>query len=337
MIIVMKENATDEQKERVKKRLTELGFDIHQSTGVLKTIFGAVGQVTGWLVEEMQALEGIDQAFRVSDPFKLAGRSFHPDPTVIRVGKAEVGGNRVVVMAGPCSVEDREGMRRIARSAAAGGATVLRGGAFKPRSSPYAFQGLGKEGLEILAAVAAESGLATVSEVMDTRDVDLVCRYVDVLQIGARNMQNTPLLKEVGRTAKPVLLKRGLSATIEEWIMAAEYVMSEGNYQVMMCERGIRTYETSTRNTLDISAIPIVHEKTHLPVVADPSHAVGRRDKVIVMARAAVAAGADALLVEIHHNPEVAVSDGPQTLFLEQFAQMMAEIRPVARAIGRDA
>ncbi len=337
MIIVMKAGATDVQLDNVKKKLTELGFDIHQSTGVERTIFGAIGEAKGFLVEELQAVEGVEEAFQISEPYKLASKRFRPQRTVVEVKGVRIGGEQVVAMAGPCSVEDRAGLAKIAASVAKSGAKVLRGGAFKPRSSPYAFQGLGKEGLEILRDVAGEHGLLTISEVMDPRLVGLVADHVDIFQIGARNMQNTPLLVEVGQTRKPVLLKRGLSGTIEEWIMAAEYILSEGNYQVILCERGIRTYETHTRNTLDISAIPIIHERTHLPIVADPSHGVGRRNKVIPMARAAVAAGADGLLVEVHHNPETAVSDGTQSLFLDQFDQLMREIRRIAAAIDRSA
>jgi 3-deoxy-7-phosphoheptulonate synthase len=268
-------------------------------------------------------------------PYKLASRNFRPAGTVIRIRDVEIGGPKVVVMAGPCSVESEQQIELSAKHAAAAGASFIRGGAFKPRSSPYAFQGLGEAGLKLLRAAADSYGLLVISEVMDQTQIELLCRYADVLQVGARNMQNFNLLKELGKVRTPVLLKRGISATIEELLLSAEYVLAGGNYDVILCERGIRTFETYTRNTMDISAIPVVKKLSHLPMVADPSHGTGRRDKVIPMARAAVAAGADGLLVEVHPDPNNALSDGAQSLFPDQFTELMAQLRIIAPAVGR--
>ncbi|MCK5739201.1 3-deoxy-7-phosphoheptulonate synthase, partial [bacterium] len=271
----------------------------------------------------------------ITKPYKLASRIFHPENTIIRIKDVEIGGDRVVLMAGPCAVESRELMFEVAEMVKNEGAQILRGGAFKPRTSPYSFQGLGEEGLKYLREAADNFGLLTISEVMDTTDLELVAEYVDILQIGARNMQNFSLLKAVGNLRKPVMLKRGLAATIEDWLMAAEYIMSGGNYDVILCERGIRTFEQYTRNTLDLSAVPVIHKLSHLPIIVDPSHAIGIRDKVIPMARAGVAAGADGLMIEIHPQPEKAFSDGAQSLYPEQFTQLMGELKLIAAAVHK--
>jgi len=280
-------------------------------------------------------LPGVREVVRVSEPYKLAGRTFKPEDTVVDVAGVLVGGPEVIAMAGPCSVESPDQVAAVARAVAASGARVLRGGAFKPRTSPYAFQGHGEEGLRWMRAAADENGMAVVSEVMDPRQIEMMMRYVDCLQVGARNAQNFDLLKELGKVRKPILLKRGLSQTIEEWLLSAEYVLCGGNGQVILCERGIRTFETYTRNTLDISAIPVVKKRSHLPIVVDPSHGTGRREKVIPMARAAVAAGCDGLVIEVHNNPEKALSDGPQSLYPEQFDRLMSELRIIAPVLGR--
>jgi 3-deoxy-7-phosphoheptulonate synthase len=282
-----------------------------------------------------EVMDGVKEAHRIVSPYKLASRTFRPAGSIIKIGDVEIGGGQVVVMAGPCSVESRDQIERAGELVARAGGKVIRGGAFKPRSSPYSFQGLGEKGLELLRAAADRNGLLVVSEVMDTTQVDLVASYADILQVGARNMQNFYLLKELGRVKKPVLLKRGISATIEELLLSAEYIMSGGNYNVILCERGIRTFETYTRNTMDISAIPVVHKLSHLPIIADPSHGTGRRDKVMPMARAAVAAGADGLIVEVHHDPDHALSDGAQSLHPAQFEELMTQLRMIAPAVGR--
>ncbi len=335
MVIVMQEGAAEAQIQAVIDRLVNLGFDVHRSTGARHTVLGAVGAKIDFDTRDVEVMEGVSEVLRISAPYKLASRAFRPQGTVVEIGKVRIGGPRVVVMAGPCSVESRDQIHRIAESVAAGGAQVMRGGAFKPRTSPYSFQGMGEEGLVMLREAADRNRLLVVSEVMDTTQVDLVARYADILQVGARNMQNFVLLKELGKQAKPVLLKRGISATIEEWLLSAEYILSGGNYQVILCERGIRTFENYTRNTLDISAIPVVQKLSHLPIVADPSHGTGRRDKVAPMARAAVAAGADGLLMEVHHDPDHALSDGAQSLKPEQFDELMKQLRMIAPAVGR--
>ncbi|MBI3723352.1 3-deoxy-7-phosphoheptulonate synthase, partial [bacterium] len=320
MMIVMHPHATEEQVQHVCEKLRSLGFDVHRSNGRNYTVLGAIGDPKGLDRRQFELFEGVKEVLKISEPYKLAGRSLHPQDSVLQIRGAQLGGSDVAVMAGPCSVESREQLQTIARSVVGSGATFLRGGAYKPRTSPYAFQGLGEEALDLLRTQAdALGGVPVVSEVMDARQIPACVGKVDVIQIGARNMQNFSLLKECGRTGIPVLLKRGMSSTIEEWLMAAEYVMSEGNKNVILCERGIRTFETATRNTLDLSAIPVVKEKTHLPVIVDPSHAMGRRDKILPMARAAVAAGADGLIVEVHHDPDNALSDGPQALLPEMF------------------
>jgi len=283
----------------------------------------------------IEVLPGVREVIRISEPYKLASRSFRAEDTVVDVGGVPVGGPEVIAFAGPCAIESPEQMSTIAQAVAASGARILRGGAFKPRSSPYSFQGHGEEGLKWMRATADENGMAVISEIMDPRQLEMMMRYVDCLQVGARNMQNFDLLKELGRVRKPVLLKRGLSATIEEWLLSAEYVLGGGNGQVILCERGIRTFENYTRNTLDISAVPVVKKKSHLPIVVDPSHGTGRREKVIPMARAAVAAGADGVIIEVHHNPEKAFSDGPQSLYPDQFDRLMGELRIIAPVLGR--
>jgi 3-deoxy-7-phosphoheptulonate synthase len=335
MLVVMEQGATEAQIEAVIDRLVEKGFTVHRSTGVVHTVLGGVGPMEDFDPLELEVLDGVKECHRIMSPYKLASRPFRPEGTVVKVGSVEFGGSQVVVMAGPCSVETPEQMDAIAADAARAGAKVLRGGAFKPRSSPYSFQGLGEEGLKLLRETADRHGLLVISEVMDHTQIPLMERYVDIIQVGARNMQNFNLLKQLGAAHKPVLLKRGLSATIEELLLSAEYVLNGGNYGVILCERGIRTFETFTRNTLDISAIPIVKKLSHLPIVADPSHGIGRRDFVIPMARAAVAAGADGLLVEVHNDPDRAWSDGAQSLNPAQFGELMKQLRMIADAVGR--
>jgi 3-deoxy-7-phosphoheptulonate synthase len=334
MVIVMEETATEEQISSVIDKLVKLGFDIHRSTGVRHTVLGAVG---GRIVDtrDIELLDGVKEVLRISAPYKLASRAFKPDGTKIKIKDVVIGGKEVVMMAGPCTVESRDQVMAIAELTSSRGAKVLRGGAFKPRSSPYSFQGLGEEGLKYLRQAADRFDMIVVSEVMEPSQIPLFIRYVDILQIGARNMQNFNLLREVGRLNKPVLLKRGPAATIEETLLAAEYIMSGGNHEVMICERGIRTFEPYLRNTFDISAIPVLKKLSHLPVVADPSHATGRRDKVPPLAQAAVAAGADALLIEVHHDPENALCDGAQSLLPEQFETLMHRLRLIAVAIDR--
>ncbi len=334
MIIVMKEKATDLQIERVKEKLAQCGLGIHLSQGVERTIIGAIGQKQPGMMESIEAMEGVDKVVPILKPFKLASLEFKTT-SIVKVGTVEFGGSRVVTIAGPCAVENEEQLFKTAQAVKAAGASMLRGGAFKPRTSPYAFQGLEKEGLKILKDVRQTVGIPFVTEVTNPMDVDLIAEYADMLQIGARNMQNFALLKEVGKANKPVILKRGLAATIEEWLMAAEYILSEGNYQVVLCERGIRTYETATRNTLDLSAIPLVKQLSHLPIIADPSHGTGKRQLVMPLSRAAVAAGADGLLIEVHPDPENALSDGPQSLTFDQFNDLFAAVKPVAEAVGR--
>ncbi|MEK7728000.1 MAG: 3-deoxy-7-phosphoheptulonate synthase [candidate division KSB1 bacterium] len=335
MVVVMSEIATEEQIQKAIARLVELKFDVHRSTGVNQTLLGAIGDKRNIDPRNFELLEGVHEVLRVSTPYKLASRAFHPENTVVKIRDVEIGGEATAVIAGPCSVETQEQMEIIAAEVRKAGATILRGGAFKPRSSPYSFQGLGEPGLKILQRAAEREGLLTVSEVMEVAQLPMLTEYVDILQVGARNMQNFNLLRELGKTRKPVLLKRGMAATIEELLMSAEYVMAGGNQHVILCERGIRTFENATRNTLDISAIPVVQKLSHLPILADPSHGTGRRDKVAPMARAAVAAGADGLIIEVHHDPDHALSDGAQSLFPKQFAALMDELRMIAHVIGK--
>jgi 3-deoxy-7-phosphoheptulonate synthase len=318
MIIVMEKGAAEEKVEHVVAELTRRGFDVHRSTGKEQTVLGVVGKVDRVDPREFELFEGVQEVVRVSEPYKLAGRHFKHERTVVRVRDIEIGGSEVVVMAGPCTIESREQLFTTAERVARSGAKVLRGGAYKPRSSPYSFQGMGVEGLKLLREAGDEYGLATVSEVMEISQIEGMMPYVDILQVGARNMQNFNLLGALGQVRRPVLLKRGMSATIQEWLLASEYILAGGNYDVILCERGIRTFESYTRNTFDIAAFP-----------------TGRRDKVMPLARAAVAAGADGLLIEVHHDPEKAVCDGPQSLYPDQFAKLMDELRIIAPAVGR--
>ncbi|HHW43519.1 3-deoxy-7-phosphoheptulonate synthase [Desulfofundulus thermobenzoicus] len=337
MVVVMDGRAPAEQVQAVISRLEECGFKAHPIHGVRRIVIGAVGDRRAISSLGLETMPGVERVVPIMKPYKLVSREAREENTVVRVGNAAIGGDGLAVCAGPCAVESREQLLEAARMVSGAGAVMLRGGAFKPRTSPYSFQGLEEEGLRLLAEAARETGLATVTEVVDEYSLNLAVQYVDVLQIGARNMQNFRLLQMVGRSGKPVLLKRGLSATVEEWLMAAEYIMSEGNGQIILCERGIRTFEQSTRNTLDLSAVPLVKSLSHLPVIVDPSHATGDRKLVGPMARAAVAAGADGLLIEVHPDPGKALCDGPQSLTPAQFAALMEELRAVAAAVGRAA
>ena len=336
MIVSMQEKATEEQIYAVIETMEEAGVNVHRTTGAIQTILAGVGPTANVDLSKFEVLPGVLNVIRISSPYKLAGRAFRPEGTVIEFRNGvKVGGEQVAVMAGPCSIESREQMFATAARVKAIGAGFLRGGAFKPRSSPYAFQGMGIPGLQMMYEAAQEHGLLTVSEVMEIAQIEPMLPYVDLFQVGARNMQNFNLLRELGQARKPVLLKRGIAATIEELLLSSEYIMAGGNYDVILCERGIRTYETATRNTMDIAAIPVVKKLSHLPIVADPSHGTGRRDMVPAMARAAVAAGADALLIEIHPNADKAASDAAQTLYLDQFAQLVGELKLIATAVGR--
>ncbi len=338
-IIVLGSDATEEDIRHIVKKLEGRGLKAHISTGTERTIIGVIGDTSKVTEEEedsFRAASGVENVVRIVKPFKLASREFRKEDTVISVRGIAIGGRRIPVMAGPCAVENRTILTGIAEKVSASGALFLRGGAFKPRTSPYAFQGLGEEGLRYLAEAREKTGLPIITEIMDPRDMEVITKYTDIIQIGARNMQNFRLLLEVGTSDKPVLLKRGLSSTIQEWLMSAEYILSRGNHNVMLCERGIRTFETVTRNTLDLSAVPVLKQLTHLPVVVDPSHGVGKRDLVAPMAKAAVAAGADALIIEVHTNPEEAMSDGDQSLKPDQFDRLMKELKPIAAAVGRE-
>ena len=335
MLVVMQQGATEAQIQTVIDRLVSMNFTVHRSTGVLHTVLGGVGPVDDFDPAEFEVMDGVKECHRIVSPYKLASRTFRPSGTVVKIGGVDIGGTQIVAMAGPCSVENRDQIERVAELVARDGARVIRGGAFKPRSSPYSFQGLGEEGLRLMRAAADRNKLLVISEVMEISQIPLLSDYADILQVGARNMQNFNLLRELGRVRRPVLLKRGIAATIEELLLSAEYVLSGGNYDVILCERGIRTFETYTRNTMDVSAIPVVKKLSHLPIVADPSHGTGRRDQVLPMARAAVAAGADGLLVEVHHDPDHALSDGAQSLHPAQFSELMAQLRIIAPAVGR--
>jgi len=335
MIVVMKVGSGDKEIAGVVKRIESAGLKAHVSQGVERTIIGVVGQIFPELEDMLEMLSGVDEVIRVSKPYKLSSREFHPLDTTVKVGGITIGGKEIVVMAGPCAVESEQQLLETARAVKAAGATILRGGAFKPSTSPYHFRGLGEPGLELLAQVKKEVGLPVITEVMSSSEVELVARYADILQIGARNMQNFNLLEEVGKTGKPVMLKRGLSATVQEWLLAAEYVLAQGNEQLMLCERGIRTFETYTRNTMDISVIPIIEKVSHLPIIADPSHGTGKWYLVIPMALAAVAAGADGIMVEVHPNPDLALKDGAQSLTFANFHQLMSQLKSVAEAVGR--
>ena len=335
MIVVMDEGATEAQIQAVIDRMVEMDFNVHRSTGMVHTVLGGVGPEEEIDPTAFEVLDGVKECHRIMSAYKLANRHFRPAGTIVKVGNIEIGGPRVVIMAGPCSVESREQIFLSAEQVAKAGATVIRAGAFKPRSSPYSFQGMGEKGLQIMREAADAHGLLVVSEVMDSSQIPLMLQYVDILQVGARNMQNFNLVRELGKIRKPVLLKRGIAATIDELLLSAEYILSGGNYDVILCERGIRTFETSTRNTMDISAIPTVKKLSHLPILGDPSHGTGRRDRVLPMARAAVAAGADGLLVEVHPDPDRALSDGAQSLRPEQFTELMDQLRIIAPAVGR--
>jgi 3-deoxy-7-phosphoheptulonate synthase len=335
MIVVMKPEATQAQIDGVAHRIEELGFSPHLITGAERTIVGVVGKTYPELRPMLETLPGVDEVVPISKPYKLCSRDFNPPDTIINVRGIRIGGGEFVVMAGPCSVESEEQLMATARAVKAAGAQILRGGAFKPRTSPYQFRGLGEEGLKLLKAASQETGMPVITEVLSERDVDLVAQYADILQIGARNMQNFALLEEVGRAQKPVLLKRGLSGQIQEWLLCAEYILSAGNKQVMLCERGIRTFETATRNTMDVSAIPLVKRLSHLPVIADPSHGTGKWYLVDPLAKASAAAGADGLLIEVHPNPDHALSDGPQSLTFESFQKLMDGLRRLSIALDR--
>jgi 3-deoxy-7-phosphoheptulonate synthase len=335
MLVLLNRAASESTVQDLVSRLRMAGLVVHRTEHEGQVRLAAVGEPGAVNWDDVRQWPGVDSATKLARPFKLASRAFHPHDTVISVGRVAVGSRQLAIMAGPCSVEGEEQAFTIAAAVARAGATLLRGGAFKPRTSPWAFQGLGEQGLKILRRAADAHGLAVVSEVMDTAQVPMLARYADVLQVGARNMQNYALLREVGQTDKPVLLKRGLSSTIEEWLLSAEHVMAQGNQQVILCERGIRTFETYTRNTLDLNAIPVVKELSHLPVIVDPSHGTGIRDKVAPMARAAIAAGADGLMVEVHHDPDHALSDGPQSLYPAQFDELVRQIRTIADVVGR--
>lgn len=338
-IIVLAPDATEEQIEKILKKLEQKGFKATISKGAERTIIGVIGDTSKITEEEeetFKVMPGVENVMRILKPFKMASKDFKKSPTLIDVNGRVIGGKRIHVMAGPCSVEGKDMIIQIAQKVKEAGATFLRGGAYKPRTSPYSFQGLGEEGLIYLKEASNLTGMPVVTELMDPRDIDLFIKYVDVIQIGARNMQNFRLLLEVGSVNKPVLLKRGLSATIKEWLMSAEYILSRGNPNVILCERGIRTFETATRNTLDLSAVPVLKQMTHLPVVVDPSHGVGKWDLVPAMAKAAIAAGADGLLIEVHHAPQEALSDGDQSLKPDAFSELMKELRIIANAVGRE-
>ena len=335
MIVIMERRASPKQIEEVVVRVEELGFRAHLSQGEERTIIGVIGDERPLATEALEVLDGVERVVPILQPFKLASRDFKPDNTVVKLNGMCLGGDEILVIAGPCAVESREQIFETAWAIKESGAKLLRGGAFKPRASPYSFQGMGLAGLELLAEVRQTVGLPIVSEVMSPDDVEVMCPYVDVLQIGARNMQNYSLLQRVGTTSKPVLLKRGMMSTIQEWLMSAEYILANRNYDVILCERGIRTFETSTRNTLDINAIPVAKQLTHLPVIVDPSHATGKSSLVGAAAKAAIAAGADGLIVEVHPHPDRALSDGAQSLKPDAFFKLMGELRQIAAAVGR--
>lgn len=335
MVIVLRPDVRPEERRAVEARLRDLGFQVVPAPGGSSVVLAAVGEGSMPPLEEMRAMAGVAEARRIPSPFKLASRAFRRETSVVRVGDVAIGGRSIVLMAGPCTIESEEQLVRTAAAVRAAGARIMRGGAFKPRTSPYSFQGLGEEGLKLMRRVADEHGLLVISEIMDKSQIALMDRYVDIFQVGARNMQNYPLLRELGKVERPVLVKRGLAATVDEWLMSAEYVMSGGNDRVIVCERGIRAYETYTRNTLDLNAVAVAKSISHLPVIVDPSHAAGVRDKVPPLARAAIAVGADGLLVEVHHDPERAICDGPQSLYPEQFAELTGQLRLIAEAVGR--
>jgi 3-deoxy-7-phosphoheptulonate synthase len=335
MIVVMRARCSQDEIGGVIKRVEESGLKTHISQGVDYTVIGVVGQTFPELRDMLSLLPGVEEVIPVSKPYKLASREFHPQDTTVKVNGVAIGGGEIVIMAGPCAVENEEQLLATAQAVKAAGATVLRGGAFKPRTSPYQFRGLGERGLEMLARVKEETKMPIITEVMAPNDVELIAKYADILQIGARNMQNFILLDEVGKTRKPVMLKRGLSSSIQEWLLAAEYILAQGNEQVILCERGIRTFETCTRNTMDISAIPVIKKLSHLPIMADPSHATGKWYLVAPLALAAIAAGADGLMIEVHPNPDTALADGPQSLTFDNFQRLMSQLVPLAQAMNK--
>lgn len=335
MIIIMSSSASREEIDNVEKKLSDLGFKTHPIFGEIKTVIGAIGDKRLLNTHSISSMPGVENLVPIMKPYKLAGRELKQVPTIIEVGDVKIGGEEIIVMAGPCAIESEQSFVDTAFKVKEAGAKILRGGAFKPRTSPYAFQGLEEDGLKIMVAGREATGLKIVTEVIDTRDVALVASYTDIIQIGARNMQNFRLLQEVGMSKKPVLLKRGLSATIEEWLMAAEYIIAGGNPNIILCERGIRTFETATRNTLDLSAIPVVKELSHLPIIVDPSHATGTWKYVSALSKGAIATGADGLIIEVHNDPCTALCDGPQSLRPSKFAQIMKEFVPIAQAVGR--
>jgi len=335
LVIVLEKNIAEEKIDLIIKQLEEFEFAVHRSTGIEQIVLGAIGVHPTFDIRKVKVLDGVAEVYRITEPFKLASRSFQKENTEIKIKNVVIGGNEIEVMAGPCAVENEDQIFEIAEIVSKAGATILRGGAFKPRTSPYSFQGLGEKGLKLLRKAADKNKLIVISELMEPKQVHLLEEYADIIQIGARNMQNFPLLKAVGKSKTPVMLKRGLAATVEDLLMSAEYILANGNSNVILCERGIRTFETYTRNTFDISAIPVIHKRSHLPIIADPSHATGIRDKVLPMARAAVAAGADGIMVEVHNHPELALSDGPQALLPDQFSELMKQIKLIAEVIGR--
>ncbi|MEE9432237.1 MAG: 3-deoxy-7-phosphoheptulonate synthase [Melioribacteraceae bacterium] len=335
MVIILEKKATEDQIKNIKQHLVDFGFQIHESEGDARTVLGAIGVKPGFDTRKLKILEGVSDVYRVTSPFKLASRNFKEDKTIVKIKDVEIGGDKIALMVGPCSIESEDQIFRLAKVVAQSGAKILRGGAFKPRSSPYSFQGMGEEGLKLIRAAADKYDLLVITEVMQISQIELIGKYTDIFQLGARNMQNFSLLKELSTSDIPVMLKRGLAATIEEWLMSAEYLLAGGNKNIILCERGIRTFETYTRNTFDLSAIPVVNEKSHLPIVADPSHATGYRSQVPPMARAAVAAGADSLMIEIHDDPENAFSDGPQALLPDTYLKLVDEMRIIAQAIGK--
>lgn len=335
MIVVMNPGAKEEEVTRITDKLKAMGYGVHLSTGENRTVIGVIGQRREEVAQAMEAMPEVERVVFITRPFKLAGREFHPDNTIISIGDITIGGPDLVIMAGPCAIEGEEQLMEAAEAVKSAGAAVLRAGAFKPRTSPYSFQGLEQEGLHFLDEVRAKTGLLIVTEVMDQFTVGEVAETADIIQVGARNMQNYYLLRELGKIRKPVLLKRGLSATIEEWLMAAEYILSGGNYEVILCERGIRTFEPYTRNTLDLSAVPLIKQLSHLPIIVDPSHGTGLSSLVPAMSKAALAAGADGLMIEVHPHPEDALSDGPQSLTPDQFRKLVKELKGVALSVGR--
>jgi 3-deoxy-7-phosphoheptulonate synthase len=335
VVIVLEKNIQDKKLEDIIKHLEDYGFAVHKSTGVEQIVLGAIGVKPDFDIRKVKILDGVAEVYRITEPYKLASRTFRKENTEIKIKDVVIGGNEIVMMAGPCSVESEEQIMIGAEIVARSGAKILRGGAFKPRTSPYSFQGMGEAGLKLLRKAADKYNLLVITEVMESSQIKLIEEYTDIFQVGARNMQNFSLLRDLGKTSTPIMLKRGLAATVEDWLMSAEYILANGNTNVMLCERGIRTFETYTRNTFDLSAIPVVQKRSHLPVIADPSHATGLRDKVLPMARAAVAAGADGIMVEVHHDPDKALSDGPQALLPDEYLELMRQVREIAKVIGR--